>query len=93
MDILSQLNDSQRQAAACIEGPVMIIAGAGSGKTKTLTHRIAHLIELGVDPFNILALTFTNKAVQSLFLVQPKLRQYLLDIQRQGHRCRWTLNL
>ncbi|MBQ0016376.1 MAG: UvrD-helicase domain-containing protein, partial [Bacteroidales bacterium] len=60
--ILSQLNDSQRAAAACTEGPVMIIAGAGSGKTRTLTYRIAHLIEKGVDPFQILSLTFTNKA-------------------------------
>lgn len=59
---LSGLNEPQAQAVTHGEGPLMIIAGAGSGKTRVLTLRIAHLIENGVDPFRILSLTFTNKA-------------------------------
>jgi len=62
MDYLSGLNEPQRKAVLHTEGPLMIIAGAGSGKTRVLTYRTAHLIEQGVDPFAILLLTFTNKA-------------------------------
>ena len=61
-DYLSQLNESQKLPTVHKNGPVMVIAGAGSGKTRVLTYRIAYLMEMGVDPFSILALTFTNKA-------------------------------
>ena len=65
-DYLSTLNEPQRQAVMHGEGPLMIIAGAGSGKTRVLTFRISHLIENGVDPFRILSLTFTNKAAAEM---------------------------
>lgn len=70
-DILQQLNEEQRAAVTCTEGYVRVIAGAGSGKTKALTHRYAYLVrELGISTANILCVTFTNKAAKTLKAVR-----------------------
>ena len=67
LNLLEKLNDKQKEAASQIDGSILILAGAGSGKTRTITYRIAHMIEnIGISPYSILAVTFTNKAAKEM---------------------------
>src|SRR5258708_36433319 len=88
-ELLDGLNAEQAQAAAHGDGPLLIIAGAGTGKTRTLVHRVAHLIQRGVDPSRIMLVTFTRRAAgEMLRRVEGLLRRQAEAAQKKSLRAR-----
>ena len=82
-EYINELNSAQKEPALHKEGPMIVIAGAGSGKTRVLTYRIAYLMSEGVDSFNILSLTFTNKAAREM-------KARILFVKRKQNSCLWN---
>src|SRR5579864_1700342 len=89
-DLLTDLTDAQREAVTHYEGPLLILAGAGSGKTRVITRRVAWLLQQGVRPYHILAITFTNKAAsemrQRIDTLVPNSRVWISTFHSLGAR-------